>query len=400
MRRVVTGSGKGGYGAKPPAGDGSIFDNGADRLLQNADANRYMDVPPEQAEVLSSSSSDEQPSTDEESSGDDVLDGLTVPAELPPPPRRVFSFLGMVSACWALLRPRLGAILLLGALQDFAVFALHQAGNAVTNLLAITILRGPYTFELLSPIFWLAPEALATHASGYGWLQWLVTAAALPVKLLVQAVFVCATIALVTSEPQRVEGNVFKRVAGAVRNTFRALNDSAPQRRRVAFTLGWSLLNFILPAVATTSIIFMPWGLPRIIHLLGAAPASYLQGYEHKEALQRGKALLHPHWKQIALPFAVLTLGPRIALALKNYMLTHLPAHIWPQVPELPLLISLGMPVLSVILFRMQEMLPVLAYQAAVTEEAPTPGGEEPLHDIQAWLHGDQVAPITAVQSS
>lgn len=55
-------------------------------------------------------------------------------------PKPVLSFLGLVGNCWRLLRPRLGAIFLLGIIQDFVTFSVESLSTLAAKSRALLLL--------------------------------------------------------------------------------------------------------------------------------------------------------------------------------------------------------------------------------------------------------------------
>lgn len=298
---------------------------------------------------------------------------------LPAMPRPVLSFLGLIGNCWRLLRARLGAFLILGLLQDATIFALEFATALAANSVAVAL------FGANS----------ATFESGGQWVRTAMQGLVLVVKLAVQAAAACALMHLAISEPTApASRNPVKRILGSISSVCSAIASSASSWRRVTVVVVMVVLRFLPLGLASALLLPLPWMLPRIIGLQAAAPAAFCEGLAGKEAVQRSQQLVAPHWKRIALPIILLTVTPRLAIQCKTRLLAAMPERLYTQVGELPLLISIGIPLATMILLRMQELLPLVAYKSlCATEQDQLSKSAHAEQELEGWLAGDQPAP-------
>lgn len=279
--------------------------------------------------------------------------------------------LGLLRGAWRTLRGRLLAVLVLMSLQDAAIFCCQRLADLATNYAAIAWLRGPYTREAIGRMAWpIQDRTLDTFAGGYVWLHGLFQGASLPLKLAVQAAAAAALFHLASSEPRTGQGrNPFKRLAAAVVDAVTALRAGLSDWRRAYFATALVLLRFLPLGAASCLIIPLYWTLPRVVALQAAVPAAVAEGLGPRAAVERSQQLLAGHTRAFAIPLLLLTLAPRAVLTSRNVLLAALPPHIWTQVQELPFVIAFGTPLLAILLFRMQELLPIVAYKAVLQAE-------------------------------
>jgi hypothetical protein len=212
--------------------------------------------------------------------------------------------------------------------------------------------------------------ALSTFQGGYVWLHWLFQGAALPIKIAAQAAATAALFHLATSDPRTGQGrNPFRRLAHAVADALTALRSGLSDWRRAYLATALVLLRFLPLGAASILIVPLYWTLPRMVKLQAAVPAAVAEGLGPKAAVERSQRLVGGHVRAFAVPLLLLTLAPRAVLTGRNWLLAALPPRLWTQVQELPLLIAFGSPLLAIVLFRMQELLPIVAYKAAVAAE-------------------------------
>lgn len=120
---------------------------------------------------------------------------------------------------------------------------------------------------------------------------------------------------------------------------------------------------------ASLAVVTLPLTLPIILGLQTAAPAAIFEGSQGVDAIKRSWGLLKKLKWQLAVPFVGMVVGSRLVEAAKGYLLTAMPPRHYRELVELPILVVVAGAVLSLILARLQDVLPYAAYQHALQLE-------------------------------
>lgn len=124
---------------------------------------------------------------------------------------------------------------------------------------------------------------------------------------------------------------------------------------------------------ASLAVITLPLTLPIILSLYVAIPSAVLEGSKGWKAIQRSRQLIKPLRWDLAIPFVGLVAGQRLLESLKDRIMATLPARIYRELIEIPVVIVVGWWIASILLARMQDVLPFVAFNAGKSVESSVP---------------------------
>jgi hypothetical protein len=116
---------------------------------------------------------------------------------------------------------------------------------------------------------------------------------------------------------------------------------------------------------ASLAVITLPLTLPIILSLQAAAPAAVLEGRTGWDALKRSRTLIAPVKWALAVPFVGLVVAARLLEAVRGRLLASMPQRFYKELVEIPIVIVVGGAVAAVLLARMQDVLPWVAFKEA-----------------------------------
>lgn len=138
------------------------------------------------------------------------------------------------------------------------------------------------------------------------------------------------------------------------------------------------------------------WALPRLIRIQLALPAAVLEGRSGMDALDRSRQLTAGRVVAIGLPILVLIAMGRGLEWAQGMALMTFPARWWREVIEVPLAITALFSLAKIFVTRMQDMLPLAAYQLVTSELQPPVQALQPQLMLPAHATAAAAAPATA----
>lgn len=317
--------------------------------------------------------------------------------------------LHFVRQAWKLLKDHVWPIILIFILCDAAAFATNRISHRLTNEVAMRAL-GLHA-EDIGPLWWLSTNPAVTSSS-YRWIIAVIFVAAFPLTILARTIATSAIALLCCKHPSTPGTSPNATTASAVPSASAAADVSpaaeagmkletpegpdaaaadatgTPNSKGVRATMGHMLSTVrllqpgvaavwkrvfvvdmlvtvqVLPLqVASLLLLTLPWTLPRLLDLQAANPVAVLEGQEGWQAIARSKEVIQPLRAAVALPFLGLIVVSRILEPLKGRVLAALPMRYYRELPEIPIVLYIGFSVVSVIINRMHDLLPVVVYQ-------------------------------------
>lgn len=298
---------------------------------------------------------------------------------------------GLLTLAVAQVKQNIWPLLLVHCICDFLIFFLHRCSHRLTNELAINFLGGgALTPAAIGNMWWLtADAAISNFQTGYQVLTVIVFLLAFPLNIVLKTIGTCFTIFICKEQAgKKVEvpdaaGTTststtpwwrpflgMKRAAPAVR----ALSNQVAAVWKRVFVVELLVSAAVIPLqFASLAVITLPLTLPLILSLYSAAPVAALEGLKGLDAVKRSHKLVKPIRWALAVPFVGLVVSARGAEALKGQILAAMPPRFYKELIELPAALLIGGFVLSLLLSRMQDVLPFVAFTEAKRKEE---GGE------------------------
>lgn len=135
--------------------------------------------------------------------------------------------------------------------------------------------------------------------------------------------------------------------------------------------------------MASLAVITLPLTLPLILDIQASSSISVLEGKGDGEGKRDGRwwkgavevvnesrKMLKPLRWRLAVPFVGLIVLQKVLEALKGAMLTSMPQRYYRELVEIPLVIVVGGTLVSVLMARLLDVLPFVAYKEAKKLEA------------------------------
>jgi hypothetical protein len=225
-----------------------------------------------------------------------------------------------------------------------------------------------------------ADPAIANFQTGYQPLTMAVFAVSFPLNVLLKTLAAAATVLLCrrAAAAAPLPAGWWHPRAGlrAAWPALSALRPALAAAWRRAFVVELLVAAAVVPLqAASLAVVTLPLTVPLILSLQAAAPAAVAEGAEGMAAVRRSRALLRPLRWALGVPFVGLVVAARLAEAGKGALLSAMPPRYYRELVELPLALMVGGAVLGAALARLQDVLPVVAYEAAVRRERGAAGG-------------------------
>jgi hypothetical protein len=226
-------------------------------------------------------------------------------------------------------------------------------------------------------MWWLSADpSISNFQTGYQILTVIVFLLAFPLNIVLKTVGTCFTIFICKEEAgKKIETAAtpwwrpflgMKRAVPAVR----ALLDQVTAVWKRVFLVELLVSAAVIPLqFASLAVITLPLTLPLILSLYAAAPVAALEGLKGLDAVKRSHTLVKPIRWALAVPFLGLVVSARGAEALKGQLLAAMPPRFYKELIELPAALLIGGFVLSLLLSRMQDVLPYVAFTEAKRRE-------------------------------
>jgi hypothetical protein len=284
---------------------------------------------------------------------------------------------GLLSLAATQVKQNIWPLLLVHCICDVLIFFLHRCSHRLTNELAVNLLGGgALTPAAIGNMWWLSADpAISNFQTGYQILTIIVFLLAFPVNIVLKTVGTCFTIFICKDEAgKKINSNTpwwrpvmgMKRAVPAVR----ALLSQVSAVWKRVFVVELLVSAAVIPLqFASLAVITLPLTLPLILSLYAAAPIAALDGLHGLDAVKRSHKLIKPIRWALAIPFVGLVVSARGAEALKGQMLAAMPPRFYKELIELPAALLIGGFVLSLLLSRMQDVLPYVAFTEAKRKE-------------------------------
>jgi hypothetical protein len=304
-----------------------------------------------------------------------------------PSPENPVSWRGLLALTAAQVKQNIWPLLLVHCICDVLIFLLHRCSHRLTNELAINLLGGgALTPAAIGNMWWLtADPAISNFQTGYQILTVIVFLLAFPLNIVLKTIGTCFTVFICKEQAgKKVEvtnaaGTLLtnttpwwrpflgmKRASPAVHALFSPV---AAVWKRV-FVVELLVSAAVIPLqFASLAVITLPLTLPLILSLYAAAPVAALEGLKGLDAVKRSHTLVKPIRWALAVPFVGLVVSARGAEALKGQMLAAMPPRFYKELIELPAALLIGGFVVSLLLSRMQDVLPFVAFTEAKRKE-------------------------------
>lgn len=120
---------------------------------------------------------------------------------------------------------------------------------------------------------------------------------------------------------------------------------------------------------ASLAVVTLPLTLPLIVSLYAAVPAVILEGKRGLGAVHRSRELVSNMKWALAAPFLGFVVAQRVLESAKSRILTIMPGRYYRELIEVPVVVIVVGVVLSVIIARMQEVLPYVAFMEGKRKE-------------------------------
>ncbi|BDA45383.1 hypothetical protein COCOBI_07-1700 [Coccomyxa sp. Obi] len=270
-------------------------------------------------------------------------------------------------------------LILIFALTDLSMFALHRVSHRITNEAAVRFLGGSITHQSLGNLWFLSNNpSIANFETGYQYLVAVFFLIVFPLNILIRSF--ASTITILYAWKNAGEPNEcpdlkptflppVKRMWANLKCVWPKMRGAVP---RVWF-VDLLVAVRVLPLQCLSLLLLpLPFTLPRILALQLANPASVVEGWEGDEALKRSDEMTKVKGVKKALlwPYVGLICGMRLVSMGRTPILAALPAHIIRDVPEIPFVIYTSFLFLSVVLSRLQDVLPLAVFKKGKDREA------------------------------
>jgi len=269
--------------------------------------------------------------------------------------------------------------LLLFAACDAAVFLLHRVCHRITNEVALRFLLPqdvPATALIGRNLWFLASNPdVANFQTGYQWVVGIMFVAMFPINILLRTLALATSQLLLAKSPGDKTHPGWlppvRKMRGQVAEGFRGV--------KTCFSRLWQVDLLVavqaLPLQALSLLVLpLPWSLPKLLKLQLAAPISLFEGDEGDEAVKKSRVAMEPLWKVVAFPYAGLLLAAKALAVLGEVFFTRvLTPRVARELPEIPMAVYVVVAAATLLLNRMQDLLPFVTY-SQLRKEA----GQEP----------------------
>ncbi|KAI3436805.1 hypothetical protein D9Q98_006215 [Chlorella vulgaris] len=288
-----------------------------------------------------------------------------------------------------LVRSTLWPLLLTHATADTAVFLLHRISHRATNEAAVALLMGgALTPANIGNMWWLSVDPqLANFQTGYQPLTFVFFLLTFPLVVAVKSWAVLGTVLLcrqawqpdaAQQQPADTPPPLWRQPLRGIRHGIAVLRSLSPQVSalwRRLFVVELLVASAVVPLTfASLAVVTIPFTLPIILDLQGAASAAVVEGVSGMAAVQRSQQLLRSVRWQLAVPFVGLLAARRLLEAAKTTLINAMPPRFYQELVEIPLVVLVGGTLLSVLLNRLADVLPFVAYAKAAEVEASSGG--------------------------
>lgn len=302
------------------------------------------------------------------------------PTPLPAQPQRAPQlWRTMLQTCVSLVHRNLWPLLTAHAIADAAVFLLHRISHRATNEAAVAfLLGGALSPAAIGNMWWLSVDPqLANFQTGYQPLTFVFFLLTFPVVVGVKSWAALATILFCQQAGKgEQEDGASVPLWQPLRGIRHGLKSLASMRQQIGSLWGRMFLVELLVASAVVPLTFaslavvtIPLTLPLILDLQGAGPAAAVEGVSGMAAVDRSRALLRSIRWQLAIPFVGLVAARRLLEAAKSTLVNAMPPRFYQELIEIPLVVLVGGTVLSLLVARLQDVLPFVAYTEAASLE-------------------------------
>lgn len=285
------------------------------------------------------------------------------------------------------VRGNLLALLLTHALADAAIFLLHRASHRLTNEVAFRFIPGLSVSTVLNPWYLIVDPAIANFQTGYQAVTLVVFLLSFPFNVLFKTWAVVATILLCQRQADDASTGgsatgtdgpnpgILAAARGALR-TLRSLRPDIARLWRPVFGVELLVAAAVVPLqFASLLVVTLPLTLPLILDLQAATPAVIFEGQRGWAAVVRSRALIKRIRWSLAVPFVITVVAQRLAQRGREWVLGRLPPRFYTELVEIPVVVFLAGTLLSLLLMRLQDVLPYVAYfESKASEELESDG--------------------------
>lgn len=277
------------------------------------------------------------------------------------------------------LGANLWPLLFVHLLCDVLVFVLHRLSQRATNQAAISFLGGGITPEALGNLWWLSSNpSIANFSTGYQFLTIAVFLLVFPLNVLLKSTASIYTVLICQQDAGKELRRPWWGALGALRDSLpilRSLGGRLRQAWRRVYVVELMVAAAVVPLqFVSLAVVTLPLTLPLILGMQAAGPASLIEGVSGWAAIQRSWRLVRPIRWQLAAPFVGVVVALRGLDAAKGFILTHVPPRYYQELIEIPVAVAVLGTLGSVLLARLQDILPFVAYQEAVAQQAQKAG--------------------------
>lgn len=279
-------------------------------------------------------------------------------------PSKRLTGLELLQTTFGLLRNALWPVVIAFVLCEAATWVLHRISHRLTNLLATRLLSS-VTNEALGNLWWITNDtSIANFETGYQYIVFAVFLTVFPLNILLKtmatgvATLACHQHAESTKRPSmlpslsKLRGELVNHWANIQMRWLQLWEVECQLAARVIPLSGLSLL--VLP---------LPWTLPRLMSLSATTSLAVINGAPSSDALQQSKRRLWPFWKSLSWPYLALALGGRVLDVVKIAALNVLPLRLQRELPEISIVLVIGLSFVSFAISRVRDLLGLAAYQ-------------------------------------
>lgn len=246
---------------------------------------------------------------------------------------------------------------------------------------AVAVLAGGMLSpEAIGNMWWLSSDpGIANFQTGYQPLTLAIFLAAFPLNILIKTLAAIATVRICASDAGAEAASIpwWRPLAGlkAALPTLLTLWPAVSSVWKPVFVVEFLVTLAVMPLqAASLAVVTLPLTLPLIVSLQAAIAAAVLEGQRGMAAIQRSRTLLHPMRWALAVPFVGLVVVARLLEAGKGAVLSAVPPRFYKELLEIPVTLVVGGAVAGMVLARLQDVLPFVAYQAATQQEGSEGG--------------------------
>ncbi|CAK0782521.1 hypothetical protein CVIRNUC_005739 [Coccomyxa viridis] len=283
---------------------------------------------------------------------------------------------GLLKDTVSILYKSFWPLILIFAATDVTMYALHRVSHRITNQAAMSFLG--IDAGNIGHLWYLSNNpAIANFETGYQYLVGVFFLFVFPLNVLLRSFAATLTVLYAwknAGEPNECP-NLQPSIIPPIRSMYKNISCIWPKMRT---SLGRVWLVDLLVAVrvlplqfASLLLVTLPLTMPRLLALQLANPASVVEELEGDEAIARSHELtkLRGVKKALLWPYVGLILALRAVSLGRSPILGALPTHVVKDVPEIPFAIYCSIVFLSVLLSRLQDVLPLAVFMRAHKED-------------------------------